>query len=751
MLHARPSNSGAAKLENNMSKAGFMARCVAAFFALQAIVGLTTGAHAQGAGIAEIGGAAGAYFDYLKDIAPGAVEPLLTYKNEAAACTEQGPPKSYAVLIGAGQAADPFRPLDGPANDARLLATALGTRGVSASDAALLVDGKATRKEVAAAFAQTLAKLRCKDRLLVYFAGNSARPYDLLETLITPSLRKSNANLSTAEIAESLPYIEGEPNRTAAKAIAEALKAELYLALDNAKPGVVEIMRASDLSDFAVAARNRMVDVTIILDTSFAASAKLNETQERAKEGLVWRMETGSEAPLSTTAQLALLPNSGGFATFYSSVGDSHAQELAFPNAAGGTTVHGRFTFRLANAIQNRDSVTVRALAESLRTQSDEEAGQRYLVEASNPEIVLFEGSTKVIPQVDPITILKPVPTRGAAAVEKAEIDIEGAINWFSPARVVLVDGRIATLKADGRFSHTIKLAAGLNTVEVIALTSDGRTHEKRLEFVFDGDKKALEGEGARYAVVIAVQDYTAQTGFNRLNTPLADADALAKTLAEKFGFRIEAKLPDGTMMPLVLKNAKLLDIQSVLFSMSQIAGVNDTVLIYFAGHGIYEQATTTAFWVPLDAKSGVPYSYLNGDDITRAIQRLQANSVILISDSCFSGVLVRGASEPAQQIAEDERTRALLRLAKRRSRILISSGGNEPVVDEGGGGHSVFARALLDGLTEMEYDAFSTRELFDRFILPRVTARADQEPQYRPLEKSGHEGGDVVLLRSGG
>ena len=50
------------------------------------------------------------------------------------------------------------------------------------------------------------------------------------------------------------------------------------------------------------------------------------------------------------------------------SVGNSHARELGFDNPDGNRTIYGVFTFRLANVIQNRESVTVRALAESLKT-----------------------------------------------------------------------------------------------------------------------------------------------------------------------------------------------------------------------------------------------------------------------------------------------------------------------------------------------------------------------------------------------
>ena len=171
-------------------------------------------------------------------------------------------------------------------------------------------------------------------------------------------------------------------------------------------------------------------------------------------------------------------------------------------------------------------------------------------------------------------------------------------------------------------------------------------------------------------------------------------------------------------------------------------------MLIYFAGHGIYEEKTTIAFWVPVDAEAGVPISYLSASTISEAIQRMQANKVVIISDSCFSGALLRGGGETAPKIGDDDRERALLRLAQRRTRILISSGNNEPVEDTGGAGPLDFRQALLTGLEDMNHDAFSARELYDGYILPLVVGNADQEPQYRPIERSGHEGGDIVFVR---
>ena len=103
------------------------------------------------------------------------------------------------------------------------------------------------------------------------------------------------------------------------------------------------------------------------------------------------------------------------------------------------------------------------------------------------------------------------------------------------------------------------------------------------------------------------------------------------------------------------------------------------------------------------------------------------------------------------ENIDEQARIDSLLALAERKTRLLISSGNDEPVTDTGGSGHSIFARALLDGLNQMPYDEFSARELFVDFILERVTANSKQEPQFRPLENVGHEGGDAVFVRTAG
>jgi len=88
-----------------------------------------------------------------------------------------------------------------------------------------------------------------------------------------------------------------------------------------------------------------------------------------------------------------------------------------------------------------------------------------------------------------------------------------------------------------------------------------------------------------------------------------------------------------------------------------------------------------------------------------------------------------------------------LARLARKRARTVLTSGGLEPVMDQGGGGHSVFARAFLQTLREAPGSTdFSS--LFGR-LRRQALLRSEQTPQYGDLRLSGHDGGDFIFVRT--
>jgi hypothetical protein len=88
--------------------------------------------------------------------------------------------------------------------------------------------------------------------------------------------------------------------------------------------------------------------------------------------------------------------------------------------------------------------------------------------------------------------------------------------------------------------------------------------------------------------------------------------------------------------------------------------------------------------------------------------------------------------------------------MIEKRSRTALTSGGLEPVLDSGGGEHSVFARALLDVLSE-NMAVLEGQQLY-RDVSARVSYAADsiavqQIPEYAPVRFAGHEAGDFFFV----
>jgi hypothetical protein len=235
------------------------------------------------------------------------------------------------------------------------------------------------------------------------------------------------------------------------------------------------------------------------------------------------------------------------------------------------------------------------------------------------------------------------------------------------------------------------------------------------------------------YALVIGIDHYDDPV-FAPLKTATADATAISQALRDRYGFETQ-----------LLKDATRHEILTALDRYRRVASDSSSVLIYYAGHGIYDAATDKAYWLPRDAENLGTANWISADDITADIRAIPARHVLVISDSCYSGGLTREANV---DITNAERARYIDNLDQRKSRHLMSSGDNEPVADGGGGDHSVFADAVLRALNRIEAPDFTAHELFQDYVSVMVAGRSKQSPQYVAIRASGHEGGDFVFHR---
>jgi hypothetical protein len=127
---------------------------------------------------------------------------------------------------------------------------------------------------------------------------------------------------------------------------------------------------------------------------------------------------------------------------------------------------------------------------------------------------------------------------------------------------------------------------------------------------------------------------------------------------------------------------------------------------------------------------------------------------LLVVADSCYAATLTRSSSGRLEAaMTEEELNRAVQNLANKRARLVLTSGGVEPVLDNTGGAHSVFAQIFIETL-EANDGVLLGRDVFQRVQL-RVNAIAQrwavpQVPEYAPIKYAGHEGGDFFFLRTG-
>jgi uncharacterized caspase-like protein len=238
---------------------------------------------------------------------------------------------------------------------------------------------------------------------------------------------------------------------------------------------------------------------------------------------------------------------------------------------------------------------------------------------------------------------------------------------------------------------------------------------------------------GGYHALVIGNNEYRSVP---RLKTAESDARAVEAVLRDGYGFQTR-----------LLLNATRQQIISALNSYRRALDADSSLLIYYAGHGIYDKQVDKAYWLPVDADRDDNSNWISADDVTSNIKGVPAQHVLIVSDSCYSGTLTRGLGESLPQ--PSQRERYLQRMASGRSRTLMASGGNEPVADAGAtGAHSVFAGAFLRGLREMDKSQFTAAEMYREFVEESVAGGAQQTPEYNPLRNSGHEAGDFIFVR---
>ena len=349
------------------------------------------------------------------------------------------------------------------------------------------------------------------------------------------------------------------------------------------------------------------------------------------------------------------------------------------------------------------------------------------------------------------LTATRGIPTVRLRSIERSA-DVMGRINAPAGIKFFKVNGQPERFAKDGSFKTRIPLDAEDNKVSMLVVDNNGRQAE--LDFLIQNaagavasaplspanDSLSKPGDlnfGNYYAVVIGNDDYTY---LPKLRTAVHDARRVDQVLREQYGFKTT-----------LLINADRRTILSALYELRQRLTPQDNLLIYYAGHGDMDRINDRGYWLPVDAEEDNPSNWISNEAITDIINTMPSKHIMVVVDSCYSGTLSRTAIPQVQvNLPEKLREQWLRLMTKSRSRTVLTSGGLEPVLDEGGEGDSVFAQAFVKAL-QNNHGLLLGYKLY-REVAHVVTQRAarygvNQVPEYAPIRHAGHETGQFFFV----
>lgn len=341
------------------------------------------------------------------------------------------------------------------------------------------------------------------------------------------------------------------------------------------------------------------------------------------------------------------------------------------------------------------------------------------------------------------IEITAPVVQRGLAVRVRADsIMVSGTARSQLGIARVTINGQPAALDNQGNFSAELLLKPGENKLVVTALDVQRGVTTEQFQVVREADKPMLHvvappkehtvGSGTYHALLIAVQDYRSSE-ITRLDHPLLDAERLKDVLVSGYTFQ--------PAYVTLLKNPDRKTIFKAFESLRRTVKPQDSLLVFFAGHGVWLEDMQQGFWLPRDAAGmSDPSDWISNSTLRDYIKAIKARHVLLVADACFAGGIfkVRDAfSRP---------TAAVEKVFEMPSRKALTSGSLKTVPDR-----SVFVDYLIKRLKENRDQYLDAQKLYTRFREAVINnSPVAQTPLYGAISETGDEGGDFIFVRRG-
>lgn len=264
-----------------------------------------------------------------------------------------------------------------------------------------------------------------------------------------------------------------------------------------------------------------------------------------------------------------------------------------------------------------------------------------------------------------------------------------------------------------------ISLNFGLNRIKIEVVTEKG-VYGSEIKISYNVIKANY------HALIIGVQEYDDEN-INDLSEPLNDAQKMYNVLTNDYTFDAENIT--------FLKNPTKADIIGTLHKLRSTIDESDNLLIFYAGHGFWDEEMQNGYWLPRDASQDNPVDWLPNTDLTNYLNVIKSKHTLLVADACFSGGIfkTRNAFNSAY---------AIEKLYKLQSRKAITSGTLKEVPDK-----SVFLKYFIKRLKENTDKYLSAEQLYSSLRMA-VLNNSHNIPQYGTIQNVGDEGGDFIFIK---
>jgi uncharacterized caspase-like protein len=302
------------------------------------------------------------------------------------------------------------------------------------------------------------------------------------------------------------------------------------------------------------------------------------------------------------------------------------------------------------------------------------------------------------------------------------------------------------TAQASRTFAFERSISIGTNTSSVIIEAQDRAGNLARLIIPVRKREAAVSSKfsGRKFAVIIGVSRYKFHDGgLNDLQYADADARALRDFLRAREGGGFAA----DDLLYLENEQATIESVRAALRNFLRLAGPNDLVLLYIAGHGAPDPfAPQKLYFLLHDTKvADMPGTALPMSEVQEFLDNtVRAKRVVVFVDACHSAGL-SGAKLVTKRGLEQTENNVFNLYAERLfsesgKAVLTSSDVNEISQESPawGGGHGIFTWSLIEGLrgeADTNGDHLVTAgELFD-FVRDRVRIETTftQNPRVLP------------------